>query len=138
MFAESDPATCIATLLQRDADGHALLCTLRGCRRTTQRPVADCDHISSFTAGLQKHYPDDKRRVAILTPYKAQMRKLRSVFTASVASGQMANLDFATVDGFQARCLCLRQFQEALAYDERIGAAAAMRSFSSHHHAALS
>ncbi len=60
--------------------------------------------MSSAHAGLQKHYPDDKRRVAVLTPYKAQMRKLRSVFAASVAAVQMANLEFATVDGFQVRC----------------------------------
>ena len=68
-------------------------------------------HCVCAHAGLQKHYPDEKRRVAILTPYKAQMRKLRSVFTASVASAQLANVDFATVDGFQVRgryCLCPR------------------------------
>ena len=41
--------------------------------------------------------------MAVLTPYKAQMRKLRSTFALSVPPAQLATIDFATVDGFQAR-----------------------------------
>ena len=56
------------------------------------------DHLP---AGLQKNYPSTARSVAVLTPYKAQVRKLRSAFAKSVAPAQLAAVEFATVDGFQ-------------------------------------
>ena len=107
MSAASVKVQC--TLLLRETGGHALVCTLRGLQEPlTDHCCATCDGISFLYAGLQKHYPDDKRRVAILTPYKAQMRKLRSVFAASVTSVQMASVEFATVDGFQVRRVAIR------------------------------
>lgn len=44
----------------------------------------------------------------MLTPYKAQVRKLRSAFAKSVAPAQLATVEFATVDGFQARAALRR------------------------------
>ena len=54
-------------------------------------------------AGLHKHYPGAVHSVAVLTPYKAQIRKLRSTFAASVSPALLATVDFATVDGFQVK-----------------------------------
>ena len=41
--------------------------------------------------------------VAILTPYKAQLALLRSTFARHHATIALANVEFATVDGFQVR-----------------------------------
>ena len=65
-------------------------------------------------AGLHKHFPGAAHSVAVLTPYKAQMRKLRSTFAASIPPAQLATIDFATVDGFQARSPLLQRRSQAL------------------------
>lgn len=39
--------------------------------------------------------------VAVLTPYKAQLALLKSLFAAQHSKSALANVEFATVDGFQ-------------------------------------
>ena len=39
--------------------------------------------------------------VAVLTPYKAQLALLKSAFAAHHSKSALANVEFATVDGFQ-------------------------------------
>ena len=39
--------------------------------------------------------------VAVLTPYKAQLSLLKSVFAAQHSKSALASVEFATVDGFQ-------------------------------------
>ena len=56
--------------------------------------------------GLMREYGHEVASVAILTPYKAQLTLLRSTFAAQHSKAALANVEFATVDGFQV-CLFL-------------------------------
>lgn len=51
--------------------------------------------------GLMREYGHEVASVAILTPYKAQLGLLRSTFAAQHSKAALANVEFATVDGFQ-------------------------------------
>lgn len=54
--------------------------------------------------GLMREYGHEVASVAILTPYKAQLALLRSTFAGQHSKAALANVEFATVDGFQV-CL---------------------------------
>jgi len=51
--------------------------------------------------GLMREYGHEVASVAILTPYKAQLALLRSTFAGQHSKAALANVEFATVDGFQ-------------------------------------
>lgn len=55
--------------------------------------------------GLMREYGHEVASVAILTPYKAQLTLLRSTFAAQHSKAALANVEYATVDGFQV-CPC--------------------------------
>lgn len=55
----------------------------------------------SWTAGVMRDFGPDVASVAVLTPYKAQLMLLKSVFAGQHSKSALANVDFATVDGFQ-------------------------------------
>lgn len=54
-----------------------------------------------LSVGLIREYGHDVASVAILTPYKAQLALLRSSFARQHSKSALANVEFATVDGFQ-------------------------------------
>lgn len=55
----------------------------------------------SWTAGVMRDFGPDVATVAVLTPYKAQLVLLKSAFAGQHSKSALANVDFATVDGFQ-------------------------------------
>ena len=48
-----------------------------------------------------RDFGPDVASVAVLTPYKAQLVLLKSAFAGQHSKSALANVDFATVDGFQ-------------------------------------
>lgn len=48
-----------------------------------------------------KDFGPELASVAVLTPYKAQLALLKSAFAAHHSKSTLANVEFATVDGFQ-------------------------------------
>ncbi|KAK9830550.1 hypothetical protein WJX72_012414 [[Myrmecia] bisecta] len=53
--------------------------------------------------GVMRQYAAELGSVAVLTPYRAQLSTLRSVFRRAHGEDGIANIDFATVDGFQGK-----------------------------------
>ncbi|KAL0045065.1 hypothetical protein WJX82_006977 [Trebouxia sp. C0006] len=63
----------------------------------------EADVACTLFGGLMREYGHEVSSVAILTPYKAQLALLRSTFAAQHSKAALANVEFATVDGFQGK-----------------------------------
>ncbi|KAA6418527.1 MAG: hypothetical protein FRX49_11473 [Trebouxia sp. A1-2] len=63
----------------------------------------EADVACTLFGGLMREYGHEIASVAILTPYKAQLALLRSTFAAQHSKAALANVEFATVDGFQGK-----------------------------------
>ena len=57
-------------------------------------------------AGLLRRYGDSVGSVAVLSPYKAQVRALRALFQNRHGARDLAGVTFATIDGFQVSACC--------------------------------
>ena len=68
-------------------------------------------HVGVLSVGLIREYGHEVASVAVLTPYKAQLALLRSSFARQHSKSALANVEFATVDGFQVRCLITTYLQ---------------------------
>ncbi|KAL0017843.1 hypothetical protein WJX77_008034 [Trebouxia sp. C0004] len=63
----------------------------------------EADVACTLFGGLMREYGHEVASVAILTPYKAQLALLRSVFAAQHSKAALASVEFATVDSFQGK-----------------------------------
>ncbi|GFR50440.1 hypothetical protein Agub_g12661, partial [Astrephomene gubernaculifera] len=70
------------------------------------RNLAEADLVAELYAGLTSRFPTYRPRIAILTPYRAQLATLRAALRSrgGVRDEDLASrIDIATVDGYQGR-----------------------------------
>jgi senataxin len=67
--------------------------------------VAEIDIAMKLYKRLTSDYPDYdfKGKVGIITPYKSQLRELKSRFTTAYGAGIIEDIEFNTTDAFQGR-----------------------------------
>lgn len=66
-----------------------------------QRQGTNWLQVIFLNAGLMREFGHEVASVAVLTPYKAQLALLKSTFAGQHLKTALANVEFATVDGFQ-------------------------------------